>query len=216
MRILALLARKGGAGKTTLAAHLAVLAARPGKRVLLIDTDPQRSLTRWYQRRKWPEPQLAEVPISRLPEALEAARGDAIDLVVIDTRPSVEAETARIASLADFCVVPTRPAILDLDAIADTVGLLLQQRRRGAIVLNACPPRRGAGEASVTVDARKAVTRFGLPVAPMVITDRVALSHALIDGSAVTEFEPAGKASAELKALWKWIEDTAWPRAARR
>lgn len=213
MQVLGLLARKGGAGKTTLAAHLAVLAGAQDRRVLMVDTDPQKSLTKWWRRRPLRSPALAEAPIERLKDVIEAARDDGIDLVVIDTRPSVEEDTVTVAKLADYCLIPTRPAILDLDAIEITAKLLQVFGRPGAIVLNACQAPRGVGEASLTVDARRAASRFGLPVAPVAICDRVAMGYALTNGAAVTEFEPNGKASAELRRLWTWVEETAWPRA---
>jgi len=91
MQTVALLARKGGTGKTTLAVHLAVLAASTGRRVLLVDTDPQRSAGDWWRVRKTDDPQLVECAVKRVPAVLDAARADGIDLVVVDTRPSVEA-----------------------------------------------------------------------------------------------------------------------------
>ena len=118
MRTVALLARKGGTGKTTLAVHLAVLAAESGRRVLLVDTDPQRSAGDWWRVRETDVPQLVECAAKRVPAVLEAAERDGIDLVVVDTRPSVEADTADIARLADLVLIPTRPGILDLRAIA--------------------------------------------------------------------------------------------------
>ena len=82
MRTVALLARKGGTGKTTLAVHLAVLAAESGRRVLLVDTDPQRSAGDWWRVRKTDDPQLVECAAKRVPAVLEAAKRDGIDLAV--------------------------------------------------------------------------------------------------------------------------------------
>jgi chromosome partitioning protein len=212
-RTLALLAQKGGAGKTTLALHLAVIAQSAGLRTLLVDCDPQRSAVGWWRAREGDTPQLVAAAPDRLRAIKEAAQGDGVDLIVVDTRPSVERDTAEVARAADFSLIPTRPSILDLRAIGATVDVLKALNRPAAIILNACPAGRGMGEASVTVEARKGLAVYGLPIAPQAVTVRAALAHALIDGRAVTEFEPDGKASGELRRVWKWTERILWPSA---
>ncbi len=215
MKTLAILARKGGAGKTTLAVHLAVIAMQAGKRVLLVDTDPQRSTAAWWRSRLASEPELVECLASKLPDVLKAARAAGVDLAVVDTRPSVEADTTLVARLADLVLIPTRPAILDLRAIGATVEVVQAAKRSAVIVLNAAPPARGTGEAPTTAEARTALAAYGLPVAPMAIGNRAALAHALTGGLAVTEFEPAGKAAAELHALFELVKDRLWPAARK-
>ena len=84
MRMLSLLSRKGGAGKTTIGIHLAVTAQETGRRVLLIDTDPQKSATRWFEARPNETPELVATTTERLPDVLKAARDDGVDLVVVD------------------------------------------------------------------------------------------------------------------------------------
>ena len=206
MKTLALLARKGGAGKTTLAVHLAVIAAQSGLRVLLVDTDPQRSTAAWWRSRQADTPELVECEASQLPDVLAAARADGIELVVVDTRPSVEADTATVARLSDFVLIPTRPTILDLRAIAATVEVVRAVNRPGAIVLNAVLAGRGDEESPQAAEAREALAAYALEVAPVAVGNRVALGHALVDGLAVTEFDPAGKASAELQALFQFVK----------
>ena len=217
MRTLALLARKGGTGKTTLAVHLAVLAAETGRRVLLVDTDPQRSAAEWWRVRRTDEPRLVECPAARVPEVLEVARRDGLDLVVIDTRPSVEADTVKIARLSDMVLIPTRPGILDLRAIAPTTEVLRPGRSNTAsmIVLNAVPAGRGAAEAALTSEARQALETYGLAIAGVAIGQRAAFASALIDGRSVTEFDPNGKAASELRRLFSLVEVVLWPVARR-
>jgi chromosome partitioning protein len=217
MRTLALLARKGGTGKTTLAVHLAVLAAESGRKVLLVDTDPQRSAGEWWRVRKGEDPRLVECTAARVPAVLEAARADGIDLVVVDTRPSLEADTAEIARVSDMVLIPTRPGILDLRAIAPTTEVVRALATcHSMIVLNAVPAGRRIGENTLTTEARRALEAYRLPVAETTIGARVAFAHALIDGRAVTEFEPDGKAASELRQLFKHMETVLWPRRARR
>jgi len=204
MRVVAIMAQKGGAGKSTLALHLAVLAQQEGERVLLIDTDPQRSAGDWWRARDADTPEMVEASASTLPETLKAAKADGINLVIVDTAPHAQKEAADAANAADIVLVPCRPGILDLRAIGSTVDILRSAKTPGAIVLNQCPPGRGGKESAVVTEAREALEAYGLPVFPGAIGLRASLSHALISGEAVTEFEPKGRAAKELRALWQW------------
>src|SRR4051794_12491621 len=206
MKILGALSRKGGVGKTTLAVHLAVLAQQAGRRTLLIDLDPQRSAAGWWRAREADTPLLVETDPANLSGVIEAARNDRIDLVVIDTRPSVEADAVHVATMADLLIVPTRPAILDLRAILGTLDIVKGAARRAMIVLNACPPPRGPGEASVTGDARRALAAFGVPVATTSIGNRATFSHALVAGLTAGEVDPGSKAAKEMSTLWRVID----------
>lgn len=217
MKTLALLARKGGAGKTTLAIHLAVIAARAGKRVLLVDTDPQRSAAAWWRSRPADVPELVECDATKLAPVLAAAEEAGVDLVVVDSRPSVEADTGAVAKLADLVLIPTRPAILDLRAIAETVRVVTNAKKPALIVLNATPAARaGVREAAITAEARRALAAYDVPVASVAITSRADLSHALVGGLAVNEFAPNGKAAAELGELFKIVEKALWPKQRAR
>lgn len=207
MKILGLLSRKGGVGKTTLALHLSVMAQATGLRVLLIDLDPQGSAAAWWQAREANTPELEPADPSHLGGLLDKARTAGFDLVIIDTRPSVEADAVQVAALSDYLLIPTRPAILDLRAILGTLDIVKGGRHRASIILNACPaPRGGIGESSSVADARKALKAFGVPVAPVSIVQRATLAHALVSGQAVSETDPDSKATKEFRALWRYLE----------
>jgi chromosome partitioning protein len=209
-RVLALLSQKGGSGKTTLAAHLAV-ALGAGRRVVLVDTDPQRSVAAWWRARGKETPELMETPAGEIIGTVRRIRaGGSGGLIVVDTMPSVAADIASIARAADYVLIPCRPSILDLRAIGGTVEVVRSVRTAAAIVLNAVPAPRGAGEASVTHEARGALRQYGLPVLPLVIGQRAVLAHALAAGLAVEEFEPDSKAAAEIRALAGYMEDRLW------
>lgn len=212
-KVLALLARKGGAGKTTLAVHLAVAAVQRGHRVLLVDADPQRSAAGWWHARAAETPELVECEAGKVANVLQAARRDQVDLVVVDTRPSVEADTATLARLADLVLVPTRASILDLRAIGATIDVIKAVKARGFIVLNAVPAGRGEAEAPLTAEARTVLRSYPVPISPIAIGIRAAFSHALVDGRAVTEFDPAGRAARELMALYTFTEQQLWQRS---
>jgi chromosome partitioning protein len=206
MKVIGVLSRKGGVGKTTLAIHLAVLAQQAGLRALLVDLDPQGSSAAWWRAREAETPQLVETAPAELSSILAAADAGGVDLVVIDARPSVEADAVHVATLADLVLIPTRPAIFDLRAILGTLDIVKGTARRSLIVLNACPPARGAGEASIVTDARRALAAFGVPVAPVAIINRTAFAAAAVSGLTAVEAEPDSKAAKEMRALWRVVE----------
>lgn len=206
MRILGLLSRKGGSGKTTLAVHLAVLAQQAGRRTLLVDLDPQRSAAEWWRGREAETPLLVETDPPRLREVLAVAAADGVDLAVIDTRPSAAEDAALVAALSDVVLIPTQPAIFDLRAILGTIDTVKGAIRRAMIVLNRCQAPRGAGEATETGDARRAAAAFGVPVAPIAIVDRMTVRRAPMTGLTAGEVEPDGKAAREMTALWRLVE----------
>jgi chromosome partitioning protein len=215
MRTVALLSQKGGSGKSTLAVHLAVIAQAAGRRTVLIDLDPQRSAAGWWETRAAETPEMVETTPDELRAVLDAAREDGVPLCVVDTRPSAGADAAAAAALADLVLIPTRPAIFDLRAIGATVDIVTAAKVPTFIVLNGTPAPRGFGEASTTADARRALAAYGVPVAPVSIGLRAALAHALVDGSAVNEFDPSGKAAGEMTKLWQLTEAALWPKSRR-
>ena len=127
--------------------------------------------------------------------------------------PSVASDLGSLCRAADYVLIPCRPSILDLRAVGGTVELVKAARVAAAIVLNACPAPRGAGEASVTHEARRALLQYGLPVLPVAIGQRAVLAHALAAGLAVEEFEPDSKAAAEIRALAGTMEAQLWQDA---
>ena len=192
------------------------MAEQEGRRVLLVDTDPQRSLTAWWRAREAPTPALVETTPGELRAVLDAARADGVDLVVVDSQPSVTPETATVARAADLSLIPVRPSVLDLRAIGATVDVVRATQRAAAIVINAAPPPRAFGAHPVVSEARKGLQAYGLPVAPGVICQRASLAYALIDGRAVTEFEPAGRAAGEMRQLWKFVGEKLWQQPSER
>jgi len=209
MKVVGVIAQKGGAGKTTVAVHLAVAAAQKGKgkgrgrapplRVLLIDTDEQGSARKWWNRRSATNVDLAAT--RALGQTLKDA--EAYDLVVVDTAPRAVAETLATIKLCDFVICPCRTGRLDLDALEDTAKIVKMTTTPAAVVFNAVPT---IGKAKLE-EAKAEVACLGLDIAPVEIAHRVAYTHALNDGLAVTEFEPYGRASTEMTTLWRFLEE---------
>lgn len=206
MKSVALLARKGGAGKTTIAIHMAVLAQASGRKVVFCDLDPQRSLTAWWKSRAAETPVLIEADARRLADLLKAAAEEGYDLAVIDTPPAVTFDTAQVAALVDLALIPLRPSILDIYAVESTAAVVKTTKTDTLLVLNACHPPQGIGEASTTLEARKALEGMALPVAKTSLAQRMDYTRALNDGEAVNEFAPESKAASEMARLWREVE----------
>lgn len=203
VKTLAFVSQKGGAGKTTLAIHLAVEAAFRGERALILDLDPQASAATWADRRKEAERDIdvsTEAPARVQAVVDQARRAGHYTMIMIDTAPSADQGALRAARAADLVLVPCRPSILDLDAIRSTLDTCQIAKVKSLVVLNAAPIR-----SRVVGDAELAVTKRGGEVSPAIIRERVALRHALIDGRVAREFEPNGAAAAEISALYDVI-----------
>ncbi|WP_320044259.1 AAA family ATPase [uncultured Desulfobacter sp.] len=210
MQILTLLAQKGGTGKTTLSIHLAVLAMAAGQKAAIADIDPQQSALFWKKRRALDNPVVLGINATDLDQTIVDLKTQGTDLLIIDTAPHSWEDALLAVKAADSILIPTRPAILDLEAIRRSVDIVKTAQGKGAIVLNGCPYPGPGGERAIVSEARDALQIYGLPVAPMALSNRVAFSHSLIDGRAVTEFEKTGKAALEIRALYDWLKENLW------
>lgn len=200
MKTIAVISQKGGAGKTTLALHIAVAAERAGRPAAVIDLDPQASAAGWGDTRAAEAPAVVSAQAARLPQVLEAARAGGAALAVIDTAPHSESSALTAARAADLILIPCRPAILDLRAIGSTIELARLAGKRCAVVLNATPPR-----GSLADEAAAAVAGYEVEVSPARLAQRAAFQHALTAGQTAQEYEAGGKAAEEVESLYMWI-----------
>lgn len=200
MKTIAIISRKGGAGKTTLAVHLAVAATIDGREAAIIDLDPQASAAGWGDSRTVETPAVVSAQAARLPKVLSAAADNGADIVFIDTAP--HSETAALAAIraSDLILIPCRPAILDLRAISDSIDLVKLANKTATVVLNAVPPR-----GSSSSEATEAISTYGVAVAPIQIGQRAAFVHSLTAGQTAQEYEPSGRAAEEIQQLYKWM-----------
>lgn len=204
MKTILIGSQKGGAGKSTLAAHFGVLADAAGGPALLIDADPQGSLAIWYTGRTAETPLLAKADASTIGAVLDDAERSGIAWTIIDSPPHNAPLVASLMSRATLTVVPVRPGPFDLAAASATLDMARALKAPMVALINhAAPPTRG--EPSIVTEARQLLESMGAPVLPGQISQRAALSHALISGQAVSEFEPAGRAAEEIEAAWKAI-----------
>lgn len=206
MKTITIAARKGGVGKTTLATHISVIATGPKRPVLLFDTDPQRSLKWWWDLREGDTPALVECEARELPKILPAAEAEGVAFAIVDTPPHAETSIAEAMRVADLVLVPTRPGPFDLAAVAATLDLARRVGKVPLAVINHAPPRTGLSEPAIVAEARETLTRMGAVVAAAVVSQRVAMSHAVIGGQTVNEYEPEGRAAAEMLTLWREVQ----------
>ena len=145
MKTVAIVSQKGGAGKTTLAVHLATAAVAAGHAVAIIDLDPQGTAASWGDRRQASAPEVVSGQAARLQVLIGDARDAGADLLVLDTAPNADQTALRAAQLADLVLVPCRPAAFDLEAIRATLTLTQIAQKPSFVVLNAAPQRSGIG-----------------------------------------------------------------------
>jgi chromosome partitioning protein len=210
MYIVAIASQKGGAGKSTFAVNLATLANREDAPSLLIDTDVQGSLSVWHRARGAPTPLLVPCRAAELGDVLETARRHKnIDWVFIDGPAQVNEDVVAMMKTATLIVIPTRSAVFDLAAVPATIAIARRLKRPFFVALNAVPAKRGAEESPIVAAARRAIRDMGAPVWRGAIAQRAVYAHALASGQAVTEFETAGPAADEMRALWRDVGDAA-------
>jgi chromosome partitioning protein len=217
MNVITIASQKGGAGKSTFALNLAVLADRRGAPALLVDTDPQGSLSVWRHIRQAQTPLLVRGRASELPAILQTARRHgSVDWVFIDSPPQSDEDTVDLMQAATLVVVPTRPALFDLASAAATIATARRARRPFFVALNAVAPKRGVAESPAATAARRSLEEMGAPVWRGAVAQRAAYCHALDRGLAVSELEPAGAAAEEMRLLWDDVRETALAAAACR
>src|SRR5580704_1871157 len=171
MRTVAVIARKGGSGKTTVAINLAIAAQRRGLKTLLADSDPQRSSVDVLKGRQV-GPAVVETD-SRGLFALQAWSVRAgIEALVIDTPAGEEDELAHAIVLADLSVLVIRPTLLDIAALLRTLKVIRPLRKPAMVVLNQAPPMREGVEPPAVRKAHEALRLLRLPVSPAILRTR--------------------------------------------
>ncbi len=200
MAVVTVAQQKGGAGKTTLVIQLATALAALGRRVALVDIDPQGSLTGWMRLREHRQREAAELRFSmiggwRLGVEIDRLKREA-DIILVDTPPHTEIDAKAAVRGADLVLVPVQPSTLDVWASQATVELAAREKRRLALVLNRVPPRGRAVE-----EARQALAELGAPALANQLGNRQAFVTSIAQGLGVVESEPRSPAADEARAL---------------
>jgi len=200
-RIITLAQQKGGSGKTTLAAHLAVALTRGQARVALLDCDPQGSLGEWFEAR---EESLGEAGTGldfrtasgwgARREARSLSRD--YDVVVIDTPPKSDIESRPAIEAASLVVVPVQPTPIDLWATQPTLEMIAKEGTPSLLVIN-----RAAARGALTIEMSEAIRALGHPAAATQLGNRVAFAASMGDGRTILETAPGSKGAQEIEAL---------------
>jgi len=202
-RVITVAQQKGGAGKTTLAAHLAVAWTAQKKKVAVVDIDPQMSLTAWYRVREAARGDAGagllvnQIKGWRVRNEVETLARDH-DVVIIDSPPHAETEARVAVRAADLVLIPVQPSPMDVWATRPTLELALEEKTPALLVLNRVPPR-----ANLTEQMLQQIADLNAEVAKARIGNRVVFAAALSEGKAVGEVQPSGKAAREINALAK-------------
>jgi len=196
MYVIGILNTKGGAGKTTLAACLAVRASDEA-RVAVCDLDPQSSYSEWYRRRGSPENPALLVGADRASEAVEALRlTSPYQYVFLDGPPGALLVTEDAIGASTLVVIPVRPSGLDIGASRDCIQLCQEHRTPFLVVINAKGPHDG----KLVEQTRSLLMSWGVAVAETVIAHRTQFINAITTGR--TGAEKDSKARTEIDALW--------------
>jgi chromosome partitioning protein len=205
MVVITVASRKGGSGKSTLTAHLAAFANKASRRCLLIDADPQGSLTLWHSFRKGGEPLLRSATRG-VDNLIKAAKDAGIEWVFIDTPPQVSGIVNDAIKAATLVVIPARPSVFDLDAVKETIAYSRERRKPYAVVLNGAPARRENADSPICIEARESLDKLKAPVWSGQITQRTTYSLSLADGEGAREYDPDSLAANEISRLFTAIE----------
>ena len=205
MNVVVFASRKGGSGKSTLAAHLAAHVHKSSRPCLLIDTDPQGSLTLWHKLRGTGEPPL-KAAVRGVDSIVRAAKQDGFEWVFIDTPPNMSGIVTEAIRAATLVVIPARPTVFDLAAIKETIAFTRQLRKPYAVVFNAAPARREEVESPLVSQARDALGALRVPVWGGQVTNRANLILALANGEGAREYDADSRAAMEISRLWSAID----------
>jgi chromosome partitioning protein len=209
MRTVAVIARKGGSGKSTVAMNLAIAAHRRGLQTLLADSDPQRSLADVLKGRRQIGPTIVETESSRLFALQISSLRAGIEALVIDTPAGEEDELAHAIVLADLSVLVVRPTLLDFAALLRTLKVIRHLHKRAIVVLNQAPPRRAGVEPPAVRKAQEVLRLLRLPVSPAILRTRAAYQSALERGCSAEEQTGDLAAAKEINDLWLSVQQFA-------
>jgi chromosome partitioning protein len=202
MKVVAVVCRKGGVGKTTVATHLAVAAEKLGLVTVVLDLDPQANSTLWGDHRAGSSPAVVAAQVARLPLFLKQAQDQDADLLLLDTPPHADTTATAAAMKADIILIPARPSGIDLDALPASIHLARTSGKPFVVVLNAAPV-----QGSEVTEATRLLEAESIEVAPVVLHHRKAFySHWQI-GQTAADFDPEGKAAGEVRDLMLWLCD---------
>ena len=205
MRTIAVIGLKGGSGKTTVSAHVALAAHLRGMKTLVADVDPQRSASEVLKARRGEGPKWVDATGQNLMAAQLAAVHGGYEAMVIDTPAGAVEEVGQAIVLADLSLLVVRPTLMDIAAMVRTVEVVRRLKKPALVVVNQAPAARDGVEPPTVKRALRALEFMRLPVAPVLLRSRAVYQTALETGRSAEEAWD-DNAVAEVAALWTFIE----------
>jgi len=207
MHTIALVSRKVGAGKSTLAIGLAIAASADGHKVCLLEADPLGTISNWRNRRTQPEPTVETVHDGyELTRRVPFLGQCGVTLTIIDTAGGWSDTAAAAIGAADLCLIPVRPSPADIEASGPTLARIRAGGKPFAFVLNQTHVRssRPNNAAALLGDTATSLNMMGVLALPYIVL-RNDQQDALGRGLAVTEYALGGKSADEIRDLWQWV-----------
>jgi chromosome partitioning protein len=196
-KVISIVNRKGGAGKSTCAAHIALEAAKANLKTILIDLDPQKTLEHWWNKREDANPYMADVTASDVEQKLAFINDNNFDLCIIDTPGDTSPNSIAGIRHADLILIPSKPTAPDLTAIGRTIAMIKEHGKPFCFVLTQTIPRTHAA-----LQASSILSEFG-PVAPTSLGSRISYANAMNVGESAGQFDK--NAADELSGLWEFV-----------
>lgn len=198
--VIAVVAEKGGVGKTTLSLTLAVTAWLQGRKTAVLDVDQQATASKWTDRREAEFPWVVPTHAARLGPAITQAKKQGVDFIVIDTPPHSNTDAAEAARCADLVLVPVEPHLFALETLPKLADLLkLAGAAPALFVIN-----KAMVQGTEARDAAEHIKAQGFAVCPVTMHLRAAHRHAGNVGKTAQEYEPNGKAALESLQLYEY------------
>lgn len=196
-KVITVAQQKGGAGKTTIAANLAVALSRMGRKVVLLDTDPQGSLGRWFMtRRDAGEPGMEFSTASAWGVSYECDKlRTTADYVLVDTPPKIDSDLKPAIRESDLVIVPVSASQVDVWATEGVLDMAAREKAEVMVVLN-----RAKAGTRVALDVDNTLKALGVTRASSVLGHRVAFPETMGVGKGVME-RGKGAWSEEFQAL---------------
>lgn len=196
-KIITIANRKGGAGKSTCAAHFALEATNRGLKVILMDLDPQKTLEQWWEKREEENPYFADVSATSLEDKIEMIRQKGFDLCIIDTPGDTSVNSTYGIKVADLIIIPSKPTSPDLRSIGRTIGMVKEYNKPFIFVITQAISR-----SNIALEAASVLSEFG-SLAPSTISNRVSYANAMSNGTSARATDK--NAAEELDQIWKFI-----------
>lgn len=204
-KVITIAQHKGGAGKTTLSAQLAAALGLTDAKILIIDVDPQGSLTEWHKVRSQTLGRKNKITLFqtqgwKMMRELPRIQRE-FDYIIVDTPPHAESESSIAIRLADLVLMPMQPSPLDVWACAPTIKIILQEKKPLMLVMNRLPAKSRLNDTIMDK-----LNGMSVQVARSTLGNRVAFASSMMQGLGVGEFDPRGLAAAEMADLLKEIK----------